>query len=29
MKYIKNLVEYDLLHIYSPDNNKYDVFSTQ
>ena len=25
----KNLVEYDLVHIYSPDINKYDVFSTQ
>ena len=25
----KNLVELDLVHIYSPDTNKYDVFSTQ
>ena len=25
----KNLVEYDLVHIYSPDTKKYDAFSTQ
>ena len=29
MKNIKNLVEYDFVHIYSPIINKYDISSTQ